>query len=517
MEKGECLSFNKIMNINKKRLCALLLINILIGIHLTLWYKFGYQRVGTFSLNGIVTLFGIGLLNSAAAFFLLVVIVTIFFGRLFCGWGCHFAFFQEISLKILNKFGVNPQIIHSRANIIQYVFLLKTITAIFEYWIIYGFPHFRTGFNDTPVMTADLPINPIIIISFLLFDAFLLICLMGSRAFCRYICPWAPMLAIFDHFSFWRIRKVKQCKGCTSCTKNCTMGIQVHEEIARYDAVVNTNCIRCLACTHVCPNGTLSYAWGSCVISITRRIKWLIPRQGYHNRYCELFLILCGLMVAYYTQKWLGSFQTFLGAAWGLCFGILVIKVIEGRVGISSEDIPSKRRFLSLGLVFASTLGWCWATSASYDTRLLLRGNRFFDKREYNRAISLYTQIINETPSNDEARAALALAYKEKGDYDCAITEYKTLVHNNPGNAALHNNLGTVYYRKGDYDLAIEEYKKAIQLNEHLVAAYGNIGLIFLQQGDVGNAILFLRKVFENEEEMLQYVIAVYKPIPEQS
>ena len=500
------------MNINKKRLLVLSFINLLIIVHITLWYKFGCQKVGTFSLNGVVSLFGMGLLNSAAAFFIFVVLMTAFFGRLFCGWGCHFAFFQECALKIFGKFGINPKIIHSNANIIQYVFLLKTLTAIYEFWLIYGPPQFHIGLGDTQVMTVDLPRSPIIIILFVLFDAFLFIYLMGSRAFCRYVCPWAPMLAIFDNFSFWRIRKVNECKGCMSCTNSCTMGIRVHEEIAQYSVVVNTNCIRCLACTNACPNGTLSYRWSLNVISVTRRIQWLIPQQRDYNWYYEIMLIFCGLIVAYYTQRWLGSFQTFLGAAWGLCFVLLIIKFLDSSRVPLLETIQHKRRFLVAGLITLSTLAWCWTTSTSYDIRLLLRGNRYMDLLEYERAISIYNQAINEFPSNNEVRAALALAYKMNGDYNRAITEYKTLISNNPDNAALHNNLGTVYYRNGNYAQAIVEYKKSIQLDGHLTAAYGNIGLIFLKQGNVEEAIPFLRKVFPREEEMLKYILTLYNP-----
>ncbi|MFN3532273.1 MAG: tetratricopeptide repeat protein [Candidatus Brocadia sp.] len=493
------------------------MINILIVVHIILWYKLGYQKVGTFSLNGIVSLFGMGLLNSAAAFFILVVLITVFFGRLFCGWACHFAFFQEFALKILHKIRINPQIIHSKASIIQYVFLLKTLTVIFEYWLIYGYPRLHIGFSDTQVMTLDLPRNPVIIASFIVFDAFLFIYLMGSRAFCRYICPWAPMLAIFDNLSLWRIRKVSKCKGCMSCTKSCTMGIPVHEEIAQHGAVVNTNCIRCLACKDACPNGTLSYRWGLNVISITRRIKSLIPRQGNYGLYCEFLLIFCGLITAYYTQKWLGSFQTFLGAAWGLCLGILIIRYLGHKHVHVSETIHQKRRFLTVGLVTLSTLVWCWATSTPPDIRFLLRGNRALDLMEYDKAIAIYNQAINEFPSNHEIRAALALTYKQKGDYSRAITEYKILIGSNPDNAALHNNLGTVYYRSENYDLAIEEYKKAIQLDEQLTAAYGNLGLVFLKKGNIQEAIPFLRKVFPNEKDMLQCILMLYNPIQEQT
>lgn len=498
------------MDVNKKRLFVLFFINIVIAVHIILWYQFGYQRVGTLSLNGIVSLFGTGLLNSAAAFFILTIFITAIFGRLFCGWGCHFAFFQEAALKILNKLGISPQIVNSKATIIQYVFLLKTLTAIYEFWLIYGYPPFRISFGDTQVMTADLPRSPLIIALFILFDAFLLIYLLGSRAFCRYICPWAPMLAIFDKVSVWRIRKVHTCIGCMSCTQSCTMGIQVHEEIAQHAAVVNTNCIRCFACTSACQNGTLRYRWGFNVISIAHRFKWLIPSSSGYFWYYDLLLVACGLMVAYYTQKWLGSFQTFLGAAWGLCFGVFMIKLLEKRYVSSPETIQKKRSFLPIGLIIFSTLIWCWATSTPHDIRLLLRGNRFLEYLEYDKAIAVYRQALTEYPSQDDIRASLALTYKEKGDYQRAITEYKTLISRNPNNAKLHNNLGTVYYRNDNYDLAIEEYKMAIALDEHLDAAYGNIGLVFLKEGNVKEAIHFLRKVFQNEEEVVKYLL-LYK------
>lgn len=495
------------MNVNTKRLIVLFFINIVIAVHIILWYQFGYQRVGTLSLNGIVSLFGIGLLNSAAVFFIVAIGITAIFGRLFCGWGCHFAFFQEAALKILNKLGVSPQIINSKATIIQYVFLLKTLTAIYEFWLIYGYPQFRISFGDTQVVTADLPRSPLIIALFLLFDAFLLIYLMGSRAFCRYICPWAPMLAFFDNVSVWRIRKVHECLGCMSCTRSCTMGIQVHDEIAQHAAVVNTNCIRCLACTNACQNGTLRYRWGFNVISITHRFRWLIPKTSGYFWYYDFLLVVCGLMVAYYTQKWLGSFQTFLGAAGGLCFGVFMIKLLEKRSVSMPETTPRKSWLLSIGLIIFSTLIWCWATSTPRDIRLLLRGNRFLEYLEYDKAIATYRQALTAYPLQDEIRAALALTYKEKGEYQHAITEYKTLIGKNPNNAKLHNNLGTVYYRNNNYTLAIKEYKKAIRLDKHLDAAYGNIGLVYLIKGNVEDAVPFLRKVFQNEDEMVKYIL----------
>jgi tetratricopeptide (TPR) repeat protein len=261
----------------------------------------------------------------------------------------------------------------------------------------------------------------------------------------------------------------------------------------------------------------LSYKWGSSVISITRKFQWLISNNPLSAWHYDLLLVFCGLTFAYIIQKWLGSFQTFLGAAWGVCFGLLIYKVLAGKKEARPGNTLQKRRYLIFGTVFISTLGWCWATSVSYDTRLLIKGNEYFNKMEYDTAITVYTQVINEYPLNYEARAVRALAYKEKGDYDRAIEEYTFLIHKNPDNATLYNNLGTVYYRKGDYNSAINQYKKSIQLDQNLFAAYGNIGLIYLKQGNMREALPFLKKVFDNEDEMLEYVLTVYSSIKNQN
>lgn len=97
------------------------------------------------------------------------------------------------------------------------------------------------------------------------------------------------------------------------------MGIPVHEEIAQHNAVVNTNCIRCLACKNACPNGTLSYRWGVNVISITRRIEWLIPRQGNYGWYCDFFSYLLWINCCVLHPKVAGEFSDI---SWR-CMGVM--------------------------------------------------------------------------------------------------------------------------------------------------------------------------------------------------
>lgn len=224
-----------------------------------------------------------------------------------------------------------------------------------------------------------------------------------------------------------------------------------------------------------------------------------------------MFLVFCGIITAFYTQKYLGSFQTLLGAVWGLCFAVMIVKIVEKKRITITEFTPQNRSFLVLSLMLLLTFVWCWGTITPHETRLLMRGNRFMGVTEYDKAILTYRDAMNEYPSNKQIHTALALAYKNNGNYKEAINEYKALIAEDLENAVLRNNIGTVYYRKGEYDEAIKEYKKAILFDENLTAAYGNIGLIFLEKGNIEEAVSYLKKVFATEDEVYQYLLTYYR------
>lgn len=245
-------------------------------------------------------------------------------------------------------------------------------------------------------------------------------------------------------------------------------------------------------------------------LSLTRKFRWLIPESGNYNIYVELILVFCGITTAFYTQKYLGSFQTLLGAVWGLCFAVMIVKIVEKK-RMLAEIIPQKRSFLVFSLMLLLMFVWCWGTITPHETRLLMRGNRFMGIMEYDKAILTYRDAMNEYPSNKQIRTALALAYKNNGNYKEAINEYKALIAEDPENAVLRNNIGTVYYRKGEYDEAIKEYKKAILFDGNVTAAYGNIGLIFLEKGNIEEAVSYLKNVFATEDEMYQYLLTYYR------
>jgi Pyruvate/2-oxoacid:ferredoxin oxidoreductase delta subunit len=82
---------------------------------------------------------------------------------------------------------------------------------------------------------------------------------LGSRVWCRFGCPMAAILGIFQRF-FSRFRITTnggQCMSCGNCTTYCEMGIDVRAYAERGEHIVRASCVGCGVCAAVCPRGVL--------------------------------------------------------------------------------------------------------------------------------------------------------------------------------------------------------------------------------------------------------------------
>jgi len=82
--------------------------------------------------------------------------------------------------------------------------------------------------------------------------------LKDNRAFCKYLCPITAILKITSRFAFLKIEGDKEkCTQCGVCNKACPMDINIMEYVNNGERVLSTECIFCLTCTTVCPEGIL--------------------------------------------------------------------------------------------------------------------------------------------------------------------------------------------------------------------------------------------------------------------
>jgi polyferredoxin len=83
--------------------------------------------------------------------------------------------------------------------------------------------------------------------------------IMGSRVWCRFGCPMAAILGLFQRFkSKFRITtNGAQCISCGNCSSYCEMGIDVRAYAQKGENIIRSSCVGCGICAEVCPRGVL--------------------------------------------------------------------------------------------------------------------------------------------------------------------------------------------------------------------------------------------------------------------
>ena len=188
------------------------------------------------------------------------------FGRVGCGWFCHMGSWQGFGRFLLRLLPLRePQIVHSR--FLKY-FIPSLIILSFALPLSLFYAH-----NAIPIQNIRLdkaqyrPVNDISLMdSFASIATFtlLMIFVFGSRATCRYICPFSMFFRPLSKIAPFKIRKVDDCVECADCSHSCLMGIDVMYEIQTQGKVTNSDCIKCFACLDACDKNSLEIGRASC-------------------------------------------------------------------------------------------------------------------------------------------------------------------------------------------------------------------------------------------------------------
>ena len=231
------------------------------------------------------------LISSALA--LVVVILSLVFGRAWCGWFCPLGTVLDLfSLRRWRGKRASPS---ESWRSIKYGLLFTILAAsllgnltllIFDPLTIF----FRTlttsilpavdqvitavekllypvPFLAGPVSTFDAWVRPIILPSepvyyrtALLFASLFLgviaLNVLAERFWCRYLCPLGGMLGIFSKFALFRRQVGEECKGCTLCSNICPTGTI---DPAREYASDPSECTMCLDCLEACPRSGITF------------------------------------------------------------------------------------------------------------------------------------------------------------------------------------------------------------------------------------------------------------------
>ncbi|MGF1672991.1 MAG: tetratricopeptide repeat protein [Rivularia sp. (in: cyanobacteria)] len=115
------------------------------------------------------------------------------------------------------------------------------------------------------------------------------------------------------------------------------------------------------------------------------------------------------------------------------------------------------------------------------------KGN--LERENHQRAIEIFTQVIEISPSDAVGYKKRGNALCDLGDYIKAIEDFTSSIQINPDDADVYVERGNAFYLLGDKPEAIKDYTQAIKINSHNADAYINRGNVRDELGDTQGAV----------------------------
>ncbi len=192
-------------------------------------------------------------------FLVVTPVLTYFFGkRWYCSWVCGCGGlaetagdpFRHLSSKTLKSWQFERWIIHS---VLLLVFVMTAVT-------LYGYFNNTSQIFGISIYTYfQKPYGFLIGACFSGVVGVGFYPLLGNRVWCRFGCPMAAYMGIFQRFkSRFRITtNGGQCISCGNCSTYCEQGIDVRAYAQKQENIVRASCVGCGICATVCPRGVL--------------------------------------------------------------------------------------------------------------------------------------------------------------------------------------------------------------------------------------------------------------------
>ena len=190
------------------------------------------------------------------------------FGRGWCGWSCWTAAVLDLlpwkkSPGRKKRWGYLRYVLFTLSTILVFVlvfvfnYTLSTTRGVVDftgYYTSQGGDHLKSSLFQIHEFWWFLIGNLI----YFTISIALAVVLKDNRAFCKYVCPIAPIMKICSRASIMKISvDSEKCIQCGACEKACPMDIKILEYTEKGSRVTSTECILCMECINVCPKSAI--------------------------------------------------------------------------------------------------------------------------------------------------------------------------------------------------------------------------------------------------------------------
>lgn len=509
-------------HLRRWRVATLLGIHGLFALHLVHWKLRGTSVAPLEFSESLHTLHD-GIITAGFLFALLAVAGTLFFGRFFCGWGCHILALQDGCAWLLGKLGIKPKPVRSRTmalvplGIMAYIYLWPQLVRLWEHEAYPGLHLVRAADGWGSFMTRDLframP-GPVFSILTLAICGGATVYFLGSRSFCYSVCPYGVFFGWAEKVApAARLVLSGKCENCGLCTLNCKSGVQVIQELKKFGTVTDTNCLKSLDCVAGCPNGAIGLGF---------RLPWTLPARPdagptrrdkpraaspkrFDFTWKEELLFLVVFMAVFLIYR--GLYET----------GIFLAGTLGAMAGAGAVAWSKARRQPAAGRAgwARASLGWGFLALTAHGAYVhyhAYRGQLAFERNPADPESVALLRTAAELGLFPQAGVdrSLALAASGQGDFKTARAAFARYLAQRPRDLSMRVQYAQVAAQMGENGEAERQLDSALQNGSEPVSAaerpwrataYSLLAQRRAGSGDTAGALVLLEKALADNPD----------------
>ncbi len=216
----------------------------------------------------------------------ILLLYSLMFGRMICGWLCPFGLIQELAYKLktpkLKKSPVTHLLSYLKYAILVFFVLIVPILYAFRDTPLPAFCKYicPAGTLEGGIGLLSNAVNesyfsmlgPLFTWKFLLLVSIIVGCVFVFRLFCRFLCPLGALYGLFNKLSFFGIKvEPTKCTDCGLCAGHCKMDIHRPGD---------QECISCGECVSSCPTNAIVWKGPQILVRTNQTMNHQDNRKG---------------------------------------------------------------------------------------------------------------------------------------------------------------------------------------------------------------------------------------------